>query len=208
MPRRADAFRGLAHGSRLKVLDAVLHTPGVGLKELSARTGLHENTLRDHVRVLEAEGFIRTDVQHRPTRGRPRTVFLPVRGEDPHEGAEERVRTAMRHGDVLRRIVPSDSGLGETAMHQIDALYEHLDDVGLEPELDDDHLTIELNPCPFDALVSDNRTIVCRVHERLIRDVLVRASGPVQLDRMLPYATPVSCRVQLSVRDDPPDARS
>lgn len=199
MPRRADAFRGLAHASRLRVMDAVLASPGVGLAELAERTGLHENTLRDHVRVLEAEGLILASTAHRGTRGRPPTVYHPVRGEHRSAVAERRIEAAKRHGDLLRRVVPEADAadLEPPAQHQLDALYEHLDDVGLSPEVDERSLAIDLVPCPFHSLVAQNRDVVCHVHEELIRVVLEQAGGPVELDRLLPYVTEHACRVEL-----------
>lgn len=51
MPRRMHAHRGLAQPSRLQVVALVMEQPGLSLADLSAQTGLHANTLRDHVRV-------------------------------------------------------------------------------------------------------------------------------------------------------------
>ncbi len=203
MPRRADAYRGLAQISRLKVLDVVQATPGVGLAELTASTGLHENTLRDHMRVLETEGFVRTEVEHRGTRGRPRTVFHPVLSETESDAARRRIESAAHHGDLLRKIRPDAevSSLGPDALHQIDALYEHLDDVGLDPLLDEDGLTVELIPCPFHDLIEEGREIACRVHEGLIRNILTQADGPVELERLLPFTTAHTCHVHLQVRE-------
>lgn len=201
MPRRTDAFRGLAQASRLKVLHAILDHPGIPLAEISEQTGLHENTLRDHVRVLEAEGFIRAETEHRATRGRPRTVYRAVAGEVTHAVAEQRIRDAKHHGDLLRQLVPDAATTLETdAAHQIDVLYEHLDDVGLEPDIDETELTVELTPCPFHDLVESNPQIACAVHEKLIRNILEQAGGPVALDRLLPYTTAHSCRAHLTMR--------
>lgn len=188
------------------MLDAILGRPGIGFADLSASTGLHENTLRDHLRVLEAEGFIRSDALRSGGRGRPRTVFTPVRGDDDSDLAENRIAEAKRQGDLFRRVLGvDDSSLDEDARHQIDALYQHLDDVGLEPDIDETTLTVELNPCPFHSLLEDNRDVACRVHEELIRVVLQRAGGPVELRQLNPYTTPESCHAHLSLRRPPGD---
>ena len=73
--------------------------------------------------------------------------------------------------------------LDEDAMHQLDALYEHLDELGLEPDLDEKNLEVALSPCRFHTLVAEQGHAVCRVHEGLIRDVLNRAEGPLEVDR-------------------------
>lgn len=181
MPRNAEKYRGLAQATRLKVLDAVIARPGVGVAELADLTGLHQNTLREHVRVLETTGLLRSRSEHRGSRGRPRTVLTAVRGDEPDEAADRRVLEAMRHGDLHRRLLPGGHEVGSAAdaaaLHQIDALYWHLDGLGLQPELDEAELTAHLVPCPFDSLVAGTREAACRVHETLIRDVLVRAEG-------------------------------
>lgn len=180
---------------------AILQSPGIGFAELSDRTGLHENTLRSHLRILETEGFIRSDRVHTGGRGRPRTAFVPVRSDDPDIDAERRIAEAKRQGDLLRRVLPTqDSGLDADALHQIDALYQHLDDVGLEPDVDEAGLTVQLNPCPFHSVVENNREAACRVHEELIRGVLSRAGGPVELERVIPFTTPSTCHVHLAMR--------
>lgn len=207
MPRRIDTYRGLAQVSRLRVLDEVLACPGLALAELSERTGLHENTLRDHVRVLEAEGFIIGEVEHRGTRGRPRVLFSPVSPERMSLVARRRIEDARRHGDLLRQVLPKStapSDLHPDAIHQIDALYEHLDEVGLEPDVDEHSLTVGLVPCPFHDMLNENRSVACRVHEGLIRSVLAQADGPVELDRLIPFTTPHSCHAHLRLREQKP----
>lgn len=198
MARRVDSFRGLAQASRLRVLGVVLEEPGLALTDIAERTGLHENTLRDHVRVLEDQGFLDSELEHRGTRGRPRRLYRVVSPETSHPLAQRRIEIAKQHGDLLRRMVGDESALDEESLHQLDALYEHLDDVGLTPDLDERKLTVTLVPCPFHELVDENREVVCQVHEALIRNVLERAGGPIALDRLLPYTTTHTCRVVLT----------
>lgn len=205
MPRPMHAHRGLAQASRLEVAYLVMERPGISLAELSEETGLHANTLRDHVRVLIAEGIIRSETERRPTRGRPPAVYFPVRATTDNEMAQRRVDEAKRHGDLLRRIMASEAPeLDEDAMHQLDALYEHLDELGLEPDLDEKNLEVALSPCRFHTLVAERGHAVCRVHEGLIRDVLDRAEGPLEVDRLLPLVTDHQCELLLRLR--PADA--
>ena len=89
MPRPMHAHRGLAQASRLEVAYLVMERPGISLAELSEETGLHANTLRDHVRVLIAEGIIRSETERRPTRGRPPAVYFPVRATTDNEYQHE-----------------------------------------------------------------------------------------------------------------------
>lgn len=201
MARRTTAYRGLAQASRLRVLDAVMTHPGAPLSTLVEETGLHENTLRDHLRILESEGFVRSERDHRGTRGRPRAVYRATTPDDVDAVAEERIAAAATRGELLRRLVPeARTALPAAAAHQVDALYEHLDELGLDPEVDERALQVELAPCAFQSLVDDTRDIICDVHATLIRDVLVRAGGPVALGDIEPYRTPQTCRVHLVLR--------
>ncbi len=205
MPRPMHAHRGLAHASRLQVVHHVMDNPGISLAELSEKTGLHANTLRDHVRVLVDEGIIRSETEHRPTRGRPRAIYYPVDAATENAAAQKRIDDAKRHGDLLRRIMPMDTAdLDDDALHQLDALYEHLDEVGLDPQLDDARLEVALRPCEFHTLVAGHREVLCRVHEGLIREVLDRAGGPVEVDRLLPLVTDHRCDLILRLRPDVP----
>ncbi|MEU1971036.1 helix-turn-helix domain-containing protein [Microbacterium sp. NPDC019599] len=204
MPRRTDAYRGLAQPSRLSVMHELLARPGQSLAELAEATGLHENTLRDHLRVLETEGFVVRVTEHRGTRGRPRDLFEPAGPENPI--AAKRIEDAKRHGDLMRSVLLHEDAdaTEEVVAHQLDALYEHLDDVGLEPRIDEDALTVKLAPCAFHDLVADRLPILCHVHEELVRGVLSQAGGPLEVGRLLPLVTPHECRLLLQRRDAAP----
>lgn len=208
MPRPMHAHRGLAQASRLEVAYLVMERPGISLAELSHATGLHANTLRDHVRVLVTEGIIRSETERRPSRGRPPAVYFPVRATTDNDAAQRRIDEAKRHGDLLRRIMATEAPeLSPDALHQIDALYEHLDELGLDPDVDERHLRVALSPCRFHGLVAEHGNAVCRVHEGLIRDVLDRAQGPVEVDRLLPLVTDHECELVLRLRTPaPPEA--
>ncbi len=199
MPRRTEDFRGLAQASRILLLAEVQSTPGLLLRELAERTGLHENTVRDHLVVLEHEGLVTRHTTHPGTRGRPPATYHPVCEPGASPEADDRVDRARRHGDLLRRIAPTStrSDLDDDALHQLDVLYEHLDDVGLQPELDDANLEVELVPCPYYSLLDREPELVCRVHEQLIRDLLTQVPGPLTLTLLEPFRSHDRCLVHL-----------
>ncbi len=186
----------------MQLLSAVQEAPGLLLRDLAERTGLHENTVRDHLAVLENEGLVTRHTRHPGTRGRPPATYHPVTEHGANPEADDRIDRARRHGDLLRRMAPESArtDLGDDALHQLDALYEHLDDVGLQPEIDDANLEIELVPCPYYALIDSDPQLVCRVHTQLIRDVLAQAPGPLSLTLLEPYATHDRCRAHLEAQ--------
>lgn len=200
MARRTEDFRGLTQPSRLRLMAEIQAKPGLLLRELAERTGLHENTVRDHLVVLEAEGLLTRQTRHAGTRGRPPESYHPVDRAESNVEAVRRVQQAAQHGDLLRRmnVDTATPRLDDDALHQIDALYEHLDDSGFQPQLDDE-LRIDLIPCPYSTLVDSDQELVCRVHARLISDTLSQVPGPVELTLLEPRLTHELCRVHLGI---------
>src|SRR4051794_3169025 len=80
--RRTAAARTLASRSRVDLLhllqDGAEHTIG----ELADATGLHENTTREHLQRLVADGFAKRTPEHRTERGRPRMVYTLMSADD------------------------------------------------------------------------------------------------------------------------------
>ncbi|WP_457099159.1 winged helix-turn-helix transcriptional regulator [Microbacterium sp. P5_E9] len=202
MPRRVEDYRGLTQLSRLRLLRAIQVTPDCTLNELVAETGLHPNTIREHLQVLEEEGLIASATAHRGTRGRPPVVYRPVAAASDSAAAERRIRLSVEHGDLLRRVAPEldhTAELGTDAVHQLDALYEHLEDAGFQPDLDDQSLRVDLVPCPYQTDVDEERQLVCQVHQQLILDLLRQVPGPVEVRTLLPFATPNRCTIHLQL---------
>lgn len=205
MPRRVDDYRGLTQLSRLRLLRALQAQPGLTLSELADITKLHPNTAREHLHVLKDEGLVVEATLHRGGRGRPPVVYSPVTQAVESEPAQRRLQRAQEHGDLLRRVAPEldhTAELGEAGVHQLDALYEHLDDAGLEPDIHPETLTVDLVPCPYHTAVAEDRALVCAVHAQLIQDVLSQVPGPVEFSEMHPFTTPHSCSLVLRARGD------
>lgn len=203
MPRRVSDYRGLTELSRLRLLHAVQRNPGRLLKDLAADAGIHVNTAREHMRVLEDEGLVSSAPIETGKRGRPPRVFSPVRETAESASAERRVRDAVTRGDLLRRVDPELSGaLDAQALHQLDTLYEHLEDVGLEPQVDQETLTVGLKPCRYEPLIKEERPVVCAVHAKLVRDQLTQIDGPLELRRLHPYVAPERCEIVLGVEGE------
>lgn len=200
MPRRIEDYRGLTQISRVRLLHAVQRGPGRRLKDLADAAGIHINTARDHLRVLEGEGLIVSAPETTGTRGRPPTVYTPVTDVDENPAARKRAHQAQELGDKLRRFAPDlahPSDLSGDALHQIDTLYTHLEDVGLEPELDEQALTISLEPCPFAGMIESERNVVCSVHATLVQHHLAQVPGPLRLGKLSPFLRPDVCQIAL-----------
>lgn len=204
MPRRIEDYRGLAQLSRVKLLHAVQKTPGRRLQELANEAGIHINTAREHLRVLEDEGLVTSRPVATGARGRPPAAFHPVDRPTANPHADRRVTEATAQGDLLRRISPEldhSPRLGTAAVHQLDALYSHLEDVGLEPDLDEEALTFRLRPCRFHRMIDEHGTMVCDVHTSLVTKQLAQTPGPLGVDRVEPFVTPHRCDLILTLHE-------
>ena len=200
MPRKVSDFRGLTQPARLRLLRAVQRQPGRRVRELAAELEMPLNTARDHLWVLEDEGLIRREQVATNTRGRPPIVFHPVREADASEAASARAKAAQERGALLRAVTETSGTADGAAQSQIDVLYEHFDDAGLQPDVDESTLTFALAPCNYHDAIDQDQSLVCAVHARLVGDVLRQVEGPLALKRLDPFLTPHSCRVQLTRR--------
>lgn len=200
MPRRVDDFRGLTQVSRLRLLQAVQRNPGRQLRELADEADVHINTARDHLRVLEDEGLVVSAPVETGRRGRPPMGYSPVRSAEHSPAAQRRVEEAKDRGRMLRSVAPDldrSEELGDEASHQLDALYEHLDDAGLEPDVDEGELTVGLLPCLYQDLIDTDRPLVCSVHAKLVRHQLEQVPGPLELKKLHPFIGPDRCLLVL-----------
>lgn len=207
MPRRITDYRGLTESSRLKLLHAVQRRPGQSLKSLAAAADIHVNTARDHLRVLQDEGLLYRAPVDTGQRGRPPMQYFPVEAPEQNQAARDRAAEASARGALLRRISPEledDDHLGQDAQHQLDVLYEHLEDAGMEPVIDSTELTVGVRPCLYQDLLDEERPVVCSVHARLVRQQLDQVDGPLKLRRLHPFTTAHSCLLVLGTDEVEP----
>lgn len=200
---------GLVYGpissySRVRILHLVQTRSDRTIGEICDATGLHANTVREHLQRLIEGGYVIQATERRTTRGRPRTLYSAATGtpEASSPVARDKVAEAARRGDLMRRLLSEDdSGLGREATYQLDALVEHLEESGFEPLLDEESLTIELSPCPHAAGRPEHRPTLCQVHLGLMQGVLTQAGGPLAADCVRDAARPEDCTVQLRLTD-------
>ncbi|ALX65680.1 helix-turn-helix domain-containing protein [Microbacterium sp. XT11] len=190
--------------SRVRILHrlfAASHAPTrseLTIAELCDATGLHANTVREHLQRLIDGGYVVAQTERRTTRGRPRTLYRAVTGAPGASSpvARDKAKAAAERGDLLRRMLPdAASDLGREADAQLDALIEHLEESGFEPVVDDELLTVELTPCPHAAAHPEDRPLLCQVHLGLMQGVLAEAGGPLTAECV--RGAQAECTVQL-----------
>jgi predicted ArsR family transcriptional regulator len=199
----AAGYSAISSYSRVEIMHLVQQRPRRPIAELVEATGLHPNTVREHLQRLIDAGYVVAETEHRTTRGRPRVLYTAASGEDDASSpiAARRARDAAVRGDLLRRVYPTGGRetLQPEALHQLDALVEDLGTAGFDPLVDETGLTVDLTPCPH-ATTTDHRGTLCRVHVGLMDGVLAQAGGPLRIDGIAPSCDPAHCVVQLSLQ--------
>ncbi|WP_217181009.1 ArsR family transcriptional regulator [Streptomyces sp. AC495_CC817] len=184
--------------SRVQILHLVQSRADRTIGELCDATGLHANTVREHLQRLIDGGYVIAQPERRTTRGRPRTLYSAATGTPGASSpvAKDKAKAAAQRGDLMRRMLPATaSELGREADCQLDALIEHLEESGFEPVVDDERLTVDLSPCPHAAARPEDRPLLCQVHLSLMQGVLAEAGGPLTAECV--RGEKAECTVQL-----------
>ncbi len=201
MASSAAGYSAISSDSRVQILHMLQTRPQRTIDELVEATGLHANTVREHLQRLDEEGYVVAETERRATRGRPRTLYSAATGAPDASSpiAERKVREAAERGDLMRRVMPDTdtSDLDDKALHQIDALVENLIDSGFNPLVDPDDLTIDLSPCSHMGAPGDGPTMRCAVHVTLLQAVATQAGGPLDVEGLNPTCNPKDCVIQL-----------
>lgn len=75
------AHRALADTSRVAILEELRRArEPLDVAQLTERVGLHRNTVRSHLAVLQRAGLVGGEVGKHEGPGRPRVVYRPLRG--------------------------------------------------------------------------------------------------------------------------------
>lgn len=196
-------YSSISSYSRVELLRLLTEKAGRTISEMSDATALHPNTVREHLQRLEADGLIVRTIERRTTRGRPRVLYTAVIGEASVSSpvGRKKVRDAATRGDIMRRLVPdvepATRDLAPDALHQLDAIIEHLTDSGFEPTLDGDGLTLDVSPCRHRSAQAAHRETLCAVHLGIMQGVLAEAGGPLRAIAVRTDGLADGCVVQL-----------
>ncbi len=199
MPR--PVYSAISSYSRVRLLHLLQDRPQRTITELCDATGLHANTVREHLQRLIDGGYVVAATEHRTTRGRPRVLYSAASaGVSPV--AVRKAREAAARGDLMRRIMPwtgaGGAALPTEAVHQLDALADDLGDAGFDPVIDETTLTLDLSPCPHSSSETAARDLLCQVHLSLMDGVLAQAGGPLRVADIAPSCDPAQCVVHLA----------
>lgn len=220
--------RALASPVRTRLLDVLRDEPDLDAGVLAARLGLHINTIRTHLNVLEEAGLVVPVTEERDRPGRPRLLYR-VSDEAPEQApvaddrgyrflagvlasylgatTEETAAAAEQAGAAWGSFVV-DKPAPFTALDAsegLDRLVAMLEGFGFGPELDDDDPespVLLLRRCPFLDVAREHPDVVCSVHLGLMRGALDELGVEVRAEDLIPWAQPDGCVSHLSVGAD------
>lgn len=166
--------------TRERILREVEARESVTAAEIVATTGLHENTVREHLERLRADGRLRRIRSQAQGRGRPgwRWEAPPADAVNPYAGL------ALALADALAQTsadpVAAARAAGSQWGAEIAAQHTEADDArelvlatmreqGFEPDASGD--AIVLHRCPLLAAAARRSDVVCAVHEGMVEGI-------------------------------------
>jgi predicted ArsR family transcriptional regulator len=209
-PSPIEVHKALADDTRYRLYRYLrLSGRAVTVRELSARLGLHVNTLRPHLRRLEDAGLVRSEAQRGPSVGRPQTVYAAIdrearEGRDYRlfadivagqvRGARQRdraVASAREWGAYLVGRSAPRPGARSASGPNLAVLQEALAEAGFDPRFrrrGRDRVDITMRDCPFRDLLEEHRELVCALHRGLLEGMLAGSRPPLRLEGFEPLA--------------------
>jgi len=199
--------RALADPTRVRILDLLrsAHSPST-VTDLAAPLGLHPNTVRSHLQLLDEAELVVSIPERTGVRGRPALRFSAA----PPETEQEHALLAASLVSALEPL-PDGAGIAEAAGRSwgvvaverlqpdcdLDdgACIEHVATFlrrrGFAPERTENELV--MNRCPFRELAERYPRVVCSFHAGLIGGALEELGCGVSLETLDPWVTPTTC---------------
>jgi len=203
-PRGNDGQR--LSPTRERILREVESRGTASTAEIVSATGLHENTVREHLARLRVDGRLRRIRAEIQGRGRPgwRWQAPPADVVNPYAGL------ALTLADTLIRVSDDPaaqaraSGIrwgGEIVEQQTDAAddprtlaIDVMRQQGFAPAVDGEDIV--LHRCPLLAAAARRTDVVCAVHEGMLAGI-VGSRDPQTDARLLPFHANGACILQL-----------
>lgn len=205
--------RALADPQRRRLLGALEEAARpLGTGQLAATLGLHPNTVRWHLRVLEDAGLVTGHVEAHGGRGRPPRAYSPLRRPETASG-EYRLLASLLAGSLAAAdggpalaeasgrawgeylVGRPEPGTHVAAAEAVARVLDVLDRHGFDPEQVADG--ISLRACPFGEIAHTHGGVVCAAHRGMVEGALDELGAPLRLVELLPFTGPGLCLLRL-----------
>jgi predicted ArsR family transcriptional regulator len=200
-----DVHRALADPTRAAVLDRLRGTDEEqDVVSIAATVGVHVNTVRAHLSVLERAGLARSRTEERVLPGRPRRLWSATAPDEAEhsllaealvgalEPLEEGARLAEQAGEAWGRRLSVPDRDDADALEQLDAILARR---GFAPEACDEG--IAMRRCPFRELAEQHPRVVCGFHAGLISGALLQLEASCRLEELRPFVAADRCVARL-----------
>lgn len=191
----------------------------VTLATLARLTGLHPNTLREHLKALVELGLVGRRGADPHGRGRPVWLYRAIHTGEV-DGGSEYAGLAATLASAIRRYsgTPREDAIGAGAEwgHELaraadtptagaeaptrHRVAELLDRMGFAPVADADESAIRLTRCPLLTAARRYPDVVCGVHVGIVRGALEEYGADPTGFELLPFSEPGACRLELGNR--------
>jgi predicted ArsR family transcriptional regulator len=188
----------------------------ISIAALAAVTGLHTNTVREHLDALVEAGLARRERAPVAGRGRPAWLYSAVSDDELPGGIAEYAglasalaemieqtsssprRDAIDAGRRWGRQLATDRELGTGAEADARrAVVQLLDGFGFAPQPDARHAVVRLTRCPLLEAARRHPEIVCGVHLGIVRGALEVQGGEADGADLLAFSEPGACLLDL-----------
>ena len=183
---------------------------------LVAATGLHANTLRDHLDALVRRGLVRRHSDTPHGRGRPAWLYEATEADESerseyaglaatlasviHRTSDSPREDAIAAGTEWGHDLARDLGVS-TPTDARRRVVELLGDIGFAPESDDPPSVVRLTRCPLLEAAHKYPEVVCGVHLGIVRGALAQYGADSEGTALLPFAEPGACLLHLPATD-------
>lgn len=212
MAGKTAEHRALADPTRERLLDILRSADRpLSVAELAPLLGLHPNTIRSHLQLLEEADLLVSSRERSGGRGRPAILFsaVPAGAEQEHallaaslasalEPLPDGVTIAEAAGRSWGRVlidrpvpghVPDDAACVERVAGLLRGRGFAAEVVGSE---------LVMHRCPFRELAERYPRVVCSFHSGLIDGALAELGAGVAVESLEAWVTPSTCRARLS----------
>lgn len=194
--RRTSDYRTLASLSRINLLHELQRNGSQTIAELADATGLHHNTAREHLHRLVDSGFVDSETIPSPHKGRPRIRYSAAHGVNS-PALRARLELSERRTELMYKLIPMED-VSATApdAREFDALDDHMEECGIDAEIDSAHTRMVMHNCPYSELAKTNPQ-VCEVHFTLIEETLQASGGQLKAGKLRPLVGAHTCTLEL-----------
>jgi predicted ArsR family transcriptional regulator len=185
---------------------------------LALSSGLHANTVRDHLDALAEQGLARRFAAEPSGRGRPAWLYEATDADPDGSSEYAGLASALARTIHRRSTTPVEDALEagrdwglalvrerrgvrqRSAVAARRKVVELFEDMGFAPETDARATSTRLTRCPLLEAAHQYPDIVCGVHLGLAQSALEEYGADPDGAELLPFAEPGACRLHLTRR--------